>query len=136
LGSTGNASDACPPVDLNHVPLRIGEVERKRYSVIERELNRKTPMDDMLMKSTQIRQHVLVALISCSVSPLPRPAHFQPKIRSEQRSWQSGLDPQVYPIALPKGSKLRMPINLLLLDAIRSDWWRETLSAYLGPDRG
>jgi polar amino acid transport system substrate-binding protein len=43
------------------------------------------------------------------------------------------FDPQVYAIALPQGSELRMPINLALLDAIRSDWWRETLFAYLGP---
>ena len=43
------------------------------------------------------------------------------------------FDPQVYAIALPQGSELRMPINLALLDAIRSDWWRETLFEYLGP---
>ena len=43
------------------------------------------------------------------------------------------FDPQFYAIALPQGSTLRMPINLALLDAIRSDWWRETLFAYLGP---
>jgi ABC-type amino acid transport substrate-binding protein len=42
------------------------------------------------------------------------------------------FDPQVYAIALPLDSELRMPINLALLDAIRSDWWRETLFAYLG----
>jgi ABC-type amino acid transport substrate-binding protein len=43
------------------------------------------------------------------------------------------FDPQAYAIALPQGSELRIPINLALLDAIRSDWWRETLFAYLGP---
>ena len=42
------------------------------------------------------------------------------------------FDPQVYAIALPQGGELRMPINLALLDAIRSDWWRDTLFAYLG----
>jgi polar amino acid transport system substrate-binding protein len=42
------------------------------------------------------------------------------------------FDPQVYAIALPLGSELRVPINLALLDAIRSDWWRETLVSYLG----
>ena len=42
------------------------------------------------------------------------------------------FDPQVYAIALPQGSELRMPIDLALLDAVRSDWWRETLFAYLG----
>jgi polar amino acid transport system substrate-binding protein len=43
------------------------------------------------------------------------------------------FDPQTYAIALPQGSELRMPVNLVLLDAIRTDWWRERLSAYLGP---
>jgi polar amino acid transport system substrate-binding protein len=43
------------------------------------------------------------------------------------------FDPQAYAIALPQGSDRRMPINVALLDAIRSDWWRQTLSAYLGP---
>lgn len=43
------------------------------------------------------------------------------------------FDPQAYAIALPPGSKLRMPVNLALLDAIQSGWWQETLSAYLGP---
>jgi len=42
------------------------------------------------------------------------------------------FDPQGYAIALPQGSKLRISINLALLDAIRSDWWRETLLGYLG----
>jgi polar amino acid transport system substrate-binding protein len=45
------------------------------------------------------------------------------------------FDPQVYAIALPQGSELRIPIDLALLDAIRSDWWRETLFAYLGRNR-
>jgi polar amino acid transport system substrate-binding protein len=44
------------------------------------------------------------------------------------------FDPQAYAIALAQGSELRMPINVALLDAIRSDWWRETLFAYLGPN--
>ncbi len=43
------------------------------------------------------------------------------------------FDPQLYAIALPQGSELRIPIDLALLDAIRSDWWRETLLAYPGP---
>jgi len=42
------------------------------------------------------------------------------------------FDPQVYAIALPQGSQLRVSIDLALLDAVRSDWWRETLFAYLG----
>lgn len=50
----------------------------------------------------------------------------------------TSFDPQVYAIALPAGSNLRTPINLALLDAVRSDWWRETVFTYLGqplPDR-
>ncbi|MGA8655051.1 MAG: transporter substrate-binding domain-containing protein [Chthoniobacterales bacterium] len=43
------------------------------------------------------------------------------------------FDPQVYAIALPRGSELRMAINLALLDAVQTDWWRETLFTYLGP---
>jgi polar amino acid transport system substrate-binding protein len=43
------------------------------------------------------------------------------------------FDPQAYAIALPQGSDRRMPINVALLDAIRSDWWRETVFEYLGP---
>ncbi len=42
------------------------------------------------------------------------------------------FDPQVYAIGLPQGSKLRLPIDLALLEAVRSDWWSETLFAYLG----
>jgi ABC-type amino acid transport substrate-binding protein len=42
------------------------------------------------------------------------------------------FDPQVYAIALPQGSELRMSIDLALLDATRSDWWQETLFTYLG----
>jgi polar amino acid transport system substrate-binding protein len=42
------------------------------------------------------------------------------------------FDPQEYAIALPQNSKLRISINLALLDAIRSDWWRQTLLSYLG----
>ena len=40
------------------------------------------------------------------------------------------FDPQVYAIALPQGSELRLPIDLGLLDVVRSDWWRETVFAY------
>lgn len=42
------------------------------------------------------------------------------------------FDPQAYAIALPQGSNLRLPIDAALLDAVRSDWWRDTLFAYLG----
>jgi polar amino acid transport system substrate-binding protein len=44
----------------------------------------------------------------------------------------ASFDPQVYAIALPPDSALRMPINLALIDVIRSDWWREMLFSYLG----
>jgi polar amino acid transport system substrate-binding protein len=44
----------------------------------------------------------------------------------------TSFDPQVYAIALPSGSNLRTPLNLALLDAVRSDWWQETVSTYLG----
>jgi polar amino acid transport system substrate-binding protein len=44
----------------------------------------------------------------------------------------STFDSQVYAIALPQASELRVAIDLALLDAVRSDWWRETLFAYLG----
>jgi ABC-type amino acid transport substrate-binding protein len=42
------------------------------------------------------------------------------------------FDSQVYAIALPRGSELRVPIDLALLDAVRSDWFRQTLFTYLG----
>jgi ABC-type amino acid transport substrate-binding protein len=42
------------------------------------------------------------------------------------------FDPQAYAIALPRRSELRLPINVALIDAVRSDWWRETVFAYLG----
>lgn len=42
------------------------------------------------------------------------------------------FDPQEYAIALPQGSKLRLPIDLALLDAMQSEWWRETVFSYLG----
>jgi len=53
---------------------------------------------------------------------------FSGSIRVVERTF----DPQAYAIALPQGSALRMSINLALLDAIRSDWWQETLHQYLG----
>jgi polar amino acid transport system substrate-binding protein len=43
------------------------------------------------------------------------------------------FEPQAYAIALPQGSELRRRIDLALLDATRSDWWRKTLFGYLGP---
>ncbi len=55
------------------------------------------------------------------------------RFSSSLRVLDGTFDPQAYAIALPQGSELRMPINLALLDAIQSEWWQETLSAYLGP---
>jgi ABC-type amino acid transport substrate-binding protein len=42
------------------------------------------------------------------------------------------FDPQRYAFALPNGNPLREPLNLALLDAIQSDWWKQTLFRYLG----
>jgi polar amino acid transport system substrate-binding protein len=42
------------------------------------------------------------------------------------------LDPQDYAIALPAGSALRKPLNVALLETIRSDWWNDRLFRYLG----
>jgi ABC-type amino acid transport substrate-binding protein len=52
---------------------------------------------------------------------------------SSLRVLDTTFDPQVYAIALPPGGNLRTPINLALIEAVRSDWWRDTLFAYLGP---
>lgn len=46
----------------------------------------------------------------------------------------AAFDPQDYAIALPQGSKMRLPIDLALLDAVQSEWWRETVFSYLGPN--
>jgi polar amino acid transport system substrate-binding protein len=42
------------------------------------------------------------------------------------------FDPQDYAIALPQGSKLRLPIDLALLDTVHNEWWRETVFSYVG----
>lgn len=42
------------------------------------------------------------------------------------------FDPQNYAIALPKGSGLRVPLNITLLASVESDWWNEVLYRYLG----
>ena len=44
------------------------------------------------------------------------------------------FDPQVYAIALPHGSQMRVPLNVALLEEVRGDWWRDTLNHYLGRD--
>ncbi|MCK0198153.1 transporter substrate-binding domain-containing protein [Ancylobacter sp. 6x-1] len=42
------------------------------------------------------------------------------------------FDPQNYGIALPLGSPLRRDVDIALLDATHSDWWKTTLFRYLG----
>lgn len=42
------------------------------------------------------------------------------------------FDPQNYGIALPLGSPLRKDIDVPLLEAVQSDWWKQTLFRYLG----
>lgn len=42
------------------------------------------------------------------------------------------FDPQNYGIALPPGSPLRKQIDVALLEAVQSDWWKQTLFRYLG----
>jgi ABC-type amino acid transport substrate-binding protein len=54
------------------------------------------------------------------------------RFSSSLRVLDASFDPQVYAIALPQGSELRMSIDIALLDAIHSAWWQETLLAYLG----
>lgn len=45
------------------------------------------------------------------------------------------FDPQTYGIGLPAGSTLRVPIDIALLDALRSEWWKDVQFRYLGqPD--
>ena len=42
------------------------------------------------------------------------------------------FEPQSYAIALPNDSALRKPINIALLEAEESDWWKDILYRYLG----
>jgi polar amino acid transport system substrate-binding protein len=42
------------------------------------------------------------------------------------------FEPQTYGFALPNNSPLRKPLNLALLNAVQSDWWRATLFRYIG----
>lgn len=42
------------------------------------------------------------------------------------------FEPQNYGIALPLGTPLRRDLDVALLDATRSDWWKQTLFRYLG----
>jgi ABC-type amino acid transport substrate-binding protein len=42
------------------------------------------------------------------------------------------FEPQTYGLALADGSPLRKTLDVALLDAVQSDWWRMTLFRYLG----
>ena len=42
------------------------------------------------------------------------------------------FDPQTYAIGLQSGSKLQIPLDILLLDTLPSDWWQGTQFRYLG----
>ncbi|HEY0218323.1 MAG TPA: transporter substrate-binding domain-containing protein [Afipia sp.] len=42
------------------------------------------------------------------------------------------FEPQNYAMAIPNGSPLRAELNIAILDATQSDWWRDTIFRYLG----
>ncbi len=42
------------------------------------------------------------------------------------------FEPQNYAMAVPNGSSLRAPLNIAILDAMQSEWWRQTLFRYVG----
>ncbi len=46
------------------------------------------------------------------------------------------FDHQNYAIALPPNSTLRVPLDVAVLEAMTSDWWRQTLYRYLGSAAG
>jgi polar amino acid transport system substrate-binding protein len=46
------------------------------------------------------------------------------------------FDHQNYAIALPPNSTLRVPLDVAVLEAMTSDWWRQTLYRYLGSTAG
>jgi polar amino acid transport system substrate-binding protein len=41
-------------------------------------------------------------------------------------------DQQNYAIALPSGSGLRSPLDIVLLESVASEWWAQVLYRYLG----
>jgi polar amino acid transport system substrate-binding protein len=45
---------------------------------------------------------------------------------------EADFDPQSYAVAFPADSELREPFNVAMLEAIRSEWWKQTLFRYLG----
>jgi polar amino acid transport system substrate-binding protein len=42
------------------------------------------------------------------------------------------FDPQPYAVAFQRESKLREPFNVAMLDAIKSEWWKQSVFHYLG----
>jgi ABC-type amino acid transport substrate-binding protein len=42
------------------------------------------------------------------------------------------FDQQMYGIAMPLGSTLRKQVDVAMLEATQSEWWRQTLFRYLG----
>jgi polar amino acid transport system substrate-binding protein len=45
---------------------------------------------------------------------------------------ETTFDPQYYAFAMPSGSPFRAPLNVALLDAVYSAWWKQSLFMYLG----
>ena len=44
----------------------------------------------------------------------------------------ASFDPQEYAFALPSNSSLRKTLDVAILDAIHSDWWKQTIFRYIG----
>ena len=44
----------------------------------------------------------------------------------------AAFDPQSYAVAFPADSELREPFNVAMLEAIRSDWWKQILFRHFG----
>ena len=45
------------------------------------------------------------------------------------------FDPQSYGMAMPTGSRYRKAVDVAILEAIRDEWWKQTLFRYLGEKR-
>ena len=44
------------------------------------------------------------------------------------------FDPHAAAGALPRGSAIRLPIDVALLQEVRGDWWKDTLDRYMGKE--
>jgi polar amino acid transport system substrate-binding protein len=53
---------------------------------------------------------------------------------TELRMLDLRLDPARYAIALPLNSALRQPVDIALIDALRTSWWQERLGRYVGSE--